>query len=131
MPTLDGLDHFVLTVTDLAATIAFYSEALGMQHLRFTVADGTTRHAMTFGSYKINLHPEDAPFSPHAASPTAGTGDFCVLTTDDLGDWQAHLRAAGIAIEEAPVKRTGAQGTLISIYIRDPDGNLIEIANYL
>ena len=126
--TLTQLDHLVLTVADIPATIAFYEGALGMVAEPFKVADGTTRHALKFGRFKINLHPADQPFEPKAARPTPGSADLCFLTETPIADWQAHLEKRGIAIEEGPVARTGATGPLTSIYLRDPDGNLIEIS---
>ncbi|MEO0937683.1 MAG: VOC family protein [Pseudomonadota bacterium] len=127
-PRIDALDHLVLTVTDMAATIAFY-EALGMVAQGFTVADGSTRHALGFGAQKINLHPASAPFKPHAEAPMPGSADLCFLSETPLADWQSHLAQKGITVEEGPVPRTGAAGPITSIYLRDPDGNLIEISN--
>lgn len=126
-----ALDHLVLTVTDIAATLGFYTDILGMQALTFTPADGPPRHALRFGTQKINLHPASAPFEPKAAHPGAGTADLCFLSDTALGDWQNHLAANGITVEEGPLRRTGATGLILSLYIRDPDGNLIEISNPL
>ena len=128
MPELSGMDHFVMTVADLAATRAFYCDGLGMEYQDFAAADGTTRAALVFGRNKINLHPANAPFAPHAADPRPGTCDFCLLTEDPLDDWIATLTARGLKIVEGPVGRTGARGPILSIYLRDPDGNLVEIA---
>lgn len=127
-PTLTALDHLVLTVSDIAATCAFYADALGMKVQRFEAADGSLRHALGFGDQKINLHPASAPFDPKAAHPGPGSADLCFLTQTPLAEWQAHLAAHGIAIEDGPVPRSGATGPILSIYLRDPDGNLIEIA---
>ncbi|NNE51490.1 MAG: VOC family protein [Sulfitobacter sp.] len=127
-PALTGLDHLVLTVADMAATQLFYEEALGMQHEAFLTATGETRRALMFGEMKINLHQRGAEFEPKANHPTAGSADLCFLTATTLENWQSHLERLGIPIEEGPVPRTGATGPLISIYLRDPDGNLIEIA---
>lgn len=129
MPSVTGLDHLVLTVGDIARTVAFYSDVLGMVAQEFPVADGTCRWALTFGSQKINLHPADAPFDPKAAQPTAGSANLCFLSDEPLAGWQAHFAAFGIPLEEGPVARTGATGPIMSLYIRDPDGNLIEVAN--
>ena len=129
MPKLRALDHLVLTVADIASTIAFYENVLGMVAERFTPADGTDRWALTFGSQKINLHAHGAEFDPKSQSPTPGSGDLCFLSDHPLSDWATHLAAQGIEIEEGPVPRTGATGPLTSLYIRDPDGNLIEISN--
>lgn len=125
------LDHLVLTVADISATAGFYAAALGMTPQTFVGADGSTRHALTFGQSKINLHQRGAEFEPKAAHPTAGSADLCFITDMPLARCQAHLTAQNIAIEQGPVARTGATGPLISLYIRDPDGNLIEIANQI
>lgn len=127
---LSGFDHFVLTVRDMAATEAFYCGGLGMRLERFRAGDGSERAALVFGAHKINLHPADRPFAPHAAAPAPGSGDFCLLTEMPLTDWAAHLAARGIPVVEGPVARTGARGPIRSIYLRDPDGNLVEIARY-
>ncbi|MEO0771754.1 MAG: VOC family protein [Pseudomonadota bacterium] len=129
MPKLSGLDHLVLTVTDLERSVAFYEAALGMVVERFTPADGSDRWALKFGSQKINLHVAGAEFDPKAHRPTPGSADLCFLSDDPLASWQAHLETCGIPVEEGPVTRIGATGAITSIYIRDPDGNLIEIAN--
>ncbi|WP_299295445.1 VOC family protein [uncultured Tateyamaria sp.] len=127
-PTLTHLDHLVLTVADMDTTIAFYTRVLGMVHQPFQVADGSTRHALTFGRHKINLHPHGGEFDPKAHAPGPGTADLCFLTDTPLDKWQAHLAATGTRIEEGPVPRTGAQGPILSLYVRDPDRNLIEIS---
>ena len=128
-PTIRSLDHLVLTVTDIAATLAFYEGALGMQAETFVPADGSTRHALKFGVHRINLHLAGAEFDPKAARPGPGTADLCFLSDAPLSDWQSHLNDLGIPVEEGPVARTGATGPIRSIYLRDPDGNLIEISN--
>ena len=128
MARLTALDHLVLTVADLPATVAFYVAALGMAEQSFTAADGTTRTALAFGRQKINLHRHGAEFEPKARTATPGSADLCFLTDTPLADWQAHLDRQGIAVEAGPVPRTGAVGPLMSLYIRDPDGNLIEIS---
>ena len=127
-PRLTQLDHLVLTVADIDATIAFYTEALGMAHAPFVVADGSTRHALRFGPHKINLHTAGAEFEPKARAPRAGSADLCLLTETPLSEWQTHLAEHGVVIEEGPVPRSGAQGLITSLYLRDPDGNLIEIS---
>jgi catechol 2,3-dioxygenase-like lactoylglutathione lyase family enzyme len=128
-PQIDALDHLVLTVADLSATLAFYRDALGMEAQVFRGADGTERHALRFGAQKINLHVAGAEFEPKAARPCPGSADLCFLSDTPLAEWQAHLSRLGIAIEEGPVPRTGATGPILSLYLRDPDGNLIEISN--
>ncbi|QIE44737.1 VOC family protein [Pseudohalocynthiibacter aestuariivivens] len=127
-PQVSALDHLVLTVRDIHAAAAFYTQILGMRHEAFTGADGSTRTALYFGAQKINLHSAAAPFSPHAATPLPGSADLCFLTETPLDAWQAHLSTHGIQIEAGPVPRSGATVPIISLYIRDPDENLIEIA---
>jgi catechol 2,3-dioxygenase-like lactoylglutathione lyase family enzyme len=127
-PQVTALDHLVLSVADIDATASFYRDVLGMEVVEFPVADGTRRKALRFGAQKIDLHTAAAPFKPHAANPTPGSADLCLLTKTPLADWQSHLHAAGIAIEAGPIARTGATGPLMSIYLRDPDGNLIEVS---
>lgn len=128
-PQLSTLDHLVLSVTDIATSIAFYTDVLGMTHQPFTVADGSTRHALGFGAMKINLHQSGAEFEPKARNVQTGSADLCFLTLTPLGVWRAHLAALKVQIEEGPVPRTGATGPIMSLYLRDPDGNLIEISN--
>lgn len=118
-----SLDHLVLTVASIKATVGFYTSVLGMKHVRF---EG--RHALHFGEQKINLHEVDKEFTPRARVATAGSGDLCFLLDTSLSDAEARLKAAGVEIEEGPVARTGAAGALMSLYFRDPDGNLIEVS---
>jgi catechol 2,3-dioxygenase-like lactoylglutathione lyase family enzyme len=122
-----ALDHLVLTVADIARTCDFYSRALGMRVVRF----GEGRVALHFGREKINLHQVDRTFEPKAAAPTAGSGDLCFLLAGTLDAAIAHLGALRLPIELGPVERTGAQGPIRSIYLRDPDGNLLELAEPL
>lgn len=124
-----SIDHFVLTVADIDATCAFYERALGMRAERFETADGALRTALIFGRQKINLHPAGREYEPKAARPTPGSGDFCLLTEEPVAEAAARLVGLGIPVEEGPVPRTGATGRLLSIYLRDPDDNLVEIAN--
>ena len=124
---IDSLDHFVLTVKDIAATCDFYSKALGMGVVTF----GGDRKALTFGSQKINLHEQGKEFDPKAHSPMPGSGDICLITSLALPEVIAHLNACNVEIIDGPVKRTGAVGTLLSVYFRDPDLNLIEVSNYV
>ncbi|MFQ5785430.1 MAG: VOC family protein [Alphaproteobacteria bacterium] len=120
------IDHIVLTVRDLAATVAFYTRVLGMKEVRF----GANRVALHFGRHKINLHEAGREFEPKAARPAPGSGDLCLIAETALDAVARDLEAAGVAIEDGPVERTGAEGSIRSLYIRDPDGNLIEIASY-
>ncbi len=128
MPQVEALDHLVLTVADIDATVAFYCGVLGMRREVFRPADGTERVALAFGAQKINLHLAGAEFEPKAMRPVPGSGDLCFLTSDSLDAWQARFSAHGIAVEDGPVARTGATGPLMSLYVRDPDGNLIEVS---
>jgi catechol 2,3-dioxygenase-like lactoylglutathione lyase family enzyme len=118
-----GLDHFVLTVADLELTVAFY-ELLGMRRESF----GDGRIALRFGGQKINLHRAGEEFAPHARHPVPGSADVCLLVDDHIEAVARDLRNAGLAIELGPVDRTGAEGPLRSIYVRDPDGNLVELS---
>jgi len=124
-----SLDHLVLTVADIGITVAFYESVLGMKVEEFLSADGSLRVALTFGAQKINLHRVGGEFEPKAATPRAGSADLCFLSERTVADWARHLESMGVAIEMGPVRRTGAQGPILSIYLRDPDQNLIEIAN--
>lgn len=128
MPKLTTLDHLVLTVTDITQTCAFYQSILGMTAEQFNPSQGAPRWALKFGSQKINLHQAGQEFEPKANRPTAGSADLCFLSETPLDIWQAHLIQKNIAIEEGPVHRTGATGPIVSLYIRDPDQNLIEIS---
>ena len=121
------LDHLVLTVKDIDATCRFYAEHLGMEVITF----GDNRKALRFGKQKINLHQLGNEFEPRADSPTSGSADLCFLSNTPLEPIITELQQAGITILEGPVKRTGATGPIISIYLRDPDNNLIEISNPL
>ena len=123
---IDRLDHFVLTCRDVEATIRFYQSALGMQPVTF----GAGRRALAYGRSKINLHDAKAPVSPHATHPVPGSADLCFIAEGTIDDVIAHLRAQGVAIEQGPVPRTGALGPIASVYLRDPDGNLVEISTY-
>jgi catechol 2,3-dioxygenase-like lactoylglutathione lyase family enzyme len=124
---VDHLDHLVLTVKDIEASVSFYTRVLGMTETTF--AGG--HKALAFGSSKINLHQAGHEFEPKAAAPTPGSGDLCLIVDDEMDSVQAQLAAAGVMVEIGPVKRTGAVGEIISVYIRDPDQNLIELSNYL
>jgi catechol 2,3-dioxygenase-like lactoylglutathione lyase family enzyme len=118
-----SLDHLVLTVADIDATVQFY-ESLGMR--RETFGDG--RVALRFGSQKFNLHQAGAELAPHAAHPTRGSADLCLLVSDSLEAVTESLARADIPVELGPVARTGAMSALDSLYVRDPDGNLVELS---
>ena len=124
---IDGLDHLVLTVADIGISCDFYTRVLGMQVVTF----GAGRKALAFGVQKINLHQAGREFEPKADRPTPGSADLCFLTSVPLSTVQVHLASCGVAIVDGPVQRTGAQGPIMSLYIRDPDQNLIELANLL
>lgn len=125
---VDRLDHLVLTVADIEATVDFYTDVLGMTRQDFTPSDGSRRVALGFGPQKINLHQAGAEFDPKAARPGPGTADLCFLVTGPLEAWATHLAARGVTVEDGPVRRTGATGPILSLYLRDPDGNLIELS---
>lgn len=122
---VDRLDHLVLTVSDLQRTIEFYEKVLGMRVARF----GEGRYALHFGRQKINLHEKGREFEPKAHAPCPGSADLCFITDTPLEEVIRHLEACKVPIEEGPVDRTGATGKIRSVYVRDPDRNLIEISN--
>lgn len=132
MPLLaDRIDHLVLTVADIEVTTRFYERALGLERQTFRGPDGAPRHALAFGHQKINLQDRGTVTPTKALKPTFGSGDFCLLAAVPLDDVVAHLAAEQIPIEAGPVPRRGALGALRSIYFRDPDGNLVEVAEYV
>ena len=121
-----SIDHLVITVADLEVTLAFYEKALG---LRRVISPGRPA-ALHFGTQKINVHQADRTFDPKAKRPTMGAADFCLIADRPLAEIKEHLERNGVAIEVGPVKRVGARGDMLSIYFRDPDGNLIEVSEY-
>jgi len=124
---IDRLDHLVLTVADIDATVDFYTRILGMT----AVTSGTGRTALAFGHSKINLHRAGHEFEPKAYRPTPGSADLCLITADPLERVIGELAAHDIPIEEGPVERAGATGAIRSAYFRDPDRNLIEVSTYV
>ena len=124
---IDRLDHLVLTVSNIEVTCKFYSTVLGLEIVSF----GSGRRAMAFGSQKINLHEAGREYLPHAQHPTPGSADLCFISSILLSSVLDHLRACAVPILEGPVERTGAAGKIRSVYIRDPDQNLIEISEYI
>lgn len=130
-PQLSTLDHFVLTVASIPDTLAFYEDILGMRRDFFTTAQGEQRWALLFGQMKINLHEAGREFEPKARHPTAGSGDLSFLTDAPLQAWVDHFNSRNVAIEAGPVRRTGARAALMSLYVRDPDGNLVEVSEAL
>ncbi len=128
---VNRLDHFVLTVKSIEDSAKFYSDVLGMEVTRF--GKDNERVALKYGNNaKINLHEAGSEFKPHSARPTPGSADLCFIINLNVDDMLDKLKTKDVEIEEGPVKRTGALGKPInSIYIRDPDGNLIELSNYI
>ncbi len=122
---IDRLDHLVLTVRDIDASCDFYSRVLGMRVVSF--AGG--RKALAFGRQKINLHQAGKEFEPKARQATPGSGDLCFISDTPLDEVIAHLASCDVGIEQGPIQRTGAEGPILSVYLRDPDGNLREISN--
>ena len=125
-----SIDHIVLTVKDMNNTILFYRDVLGMK-LNSFCPEGTVekRYSLNFGNQKINLHQFDSPYNPHADKPLPGTADICFLSSVSLAKWKSIFIKNDIIVEEGPVQRTGATGNILSLYVRDPDMNLIEISN--
>ena len=124
---VDRLDHLVLTVADLDRTVAFYAGVLGMTETTF----GGGRRALTFGASKINLHQSGHEFEPKARQPMPGSGDLCFIVDEPIEEVVIRLAEDGVALEEGPGERTGAIGPIMSCYLRDPDGNLLELSNYI
>ena len=128
-----ALDHLVLNVADAKRSARWYATVLGMEIRTFDPGGGKApRTSLHFGPQKINLRPISTSKSDWftADHEAAGSDDLCFLTDKKPADVVAHLQACGVAIEEGPVKRQGARGILLSVYCRDPDGNLIEISSY-
>ena len=123
--TIEKLDHLVLPGSDVDAIAAFYTTYLGMEKRVF----GEGRVALHFGDQKINLHPAGWDYEPKATVSIAGTADLCFIVSEPVETLQKKLVQRCVEIIEGPVLRTGATGRLRSIYIRDPDGNLIELSN--
>ncbi len=124
---ISHLDHLVLTVADIERTCVFYHHALNFEVITF----GNNRKALKFGRQKINLHQAGKEFEPKAKHPTPGSADLCFITATPLNEVIIHLAHQQVEIQEGPVRRTGAVGNIMSVYIRDPDENLIEISNYI
>ena len=121
---LERIDHLVLTVQNIKASRAFYTKILGMKAVAFQGG----RQAVVFGNQKINFHESGKEFEPKALHPTPGSADLCFIARDPLAKIMRHLDRCGAKIIAGPVERTGAMGPMTSVYIRDPDQNLIEIA---
>ncbi len=125
MISIDRLDHLVLTVKDINKTVEFYKK-LGMKKEIFK----ETRVALKFGNQKINLHQLGKEFEPKAFNVKDGSADLCFIIDEPLEDVINYLKSVDIEIEEGIVERTGATGNIKSIYLRDPDMNLVELSNY-
>ena len=128
MPELitDRLDHLVLTVADIETSVSFYRRVLGLTEVR----SGDGRVALAFGSQKINLHPIGSTIEPRALRPTPGAADLCFVSSLTINKIVEHLHACEVPLEYGPIARTGAVGPMVSVYFRDPDGNLIELGVY-
>ncbi|OPC01450.1 glyoxalase [Elizabethkingia ursingii] len=124
---ITSIDHIVLTVADIEKTVQFYTEVLGFELVTF----GDNRKALRFGNQKINLHQKGREFEPKALHPTSGSADICFITETNVEDILKELQSSNIQIIEGIVERTGALGKIRSVYLRDPDSNLIELSNYL
>lgn len=124
---IDRLDHLVLTVKNIEVTANFYELILGMQRITF----GDNRVALLFGQQKINLHELGNEFEPKAENVMNGSADLCFIISTPINEAITQLLAKGVDIIEGPVNRTGATGSIISAYFRDPDKNLIEVSNYV
>lgn len=120
------LDHLVLTVRDVKRTVEFYEQALGMKKIIFS----GDRVAMSFGNQKINLHECGNEFEPKAFEPKPGSADLCFIIQTPINEAKDYFESLGLEIIEGPVSRAGAIGPMTSLYVRDPDKNLIEVANY-
>ncbi|CUU24343.1 virulence protein [Duffyella gerundensis] len=123
---IDHLDHLVLTTHNAEACTAFYTRVLGMQLITF----GENRQALVYGAQKINVHQYGHEFEPKAHLPVPGSLDLCFICNISLDEVITHLHATQTHIIEGPVTRTGARGPITSVYVRDPDLNLIELARY-
>lgn len=123
---ISRIDHLVLTVQDIQQTCEFYTKVLGMEVVTFS----EDRKTLKFGQQKLNLHQVGYEFEPKAKHPIPGAIDLCFITNAPLQEVRVHLNNCGVVIESEIVSRTGAMGAIVSLYIRDPDENLIEIANY-
>ncbi len=126
MSLISHLDHLVLTVANIERSCEFYTTVLQMEEINFK-----GRKALKFGHSKINLHEVGHEFEPKAMYPRVGSADICLITQMPLIEFMEHLKRCNVEILEGPVKRTGARSELVSVYFRDPDGNLIEVANEL
>ena len=125
---IDRIDHLVLTVADIERTVEFYGRVLGMQRIEFAGGRVALRCG---GAHKINLHQAGQEFEPKASRPQPGSADLCFIIDRPIEDAIRELRHEQVKIIEGPVERSGANGAIVSVYLRDPDGNLLELSNYL
>ena len=128
---IDRIDHIVLTVTDIELTTQWYESTLGFEREFFVGPEGQPRYALRFGQLKINLQDKATETPTKARVPTIGSGDFCLIASKPLDEFILHLKTIGVAVDVGPVPRRGALGPIRSVYLRDPDGNLVEVAEYL
>ncbi|MFI5931565.1 VOC family protein [Actinoplanes sp. NPDC051494] len=126
MIAITGLDHVVLTVASLERTLAFYRDVLGMRAAEFEEG----HWALHFGDQKFNLHEAGHEFEPRAARPVPGSADLCLVTSTPLAEVVTVLTGHGVPLVDGPGPQAGARGAMHSVYVRDPDENLIEIAFY-
>lgn len=123
---ISAIDHFVISVRSLDATCEFYAKVLGLERVNTPGAPT----AMQFGQHRINVHEVGHTFDPKAEVPTPGSADFCLITDESIEQFILHLQKCGVAHEVGPVRRAGARGAMTSVYFRDPDANLVEVATY-
>ena len=126
--TVDRLDHLVITCRDVEITASWYQRVLGMEREEY---GRNRRNSLRFGGQKINLRPYGSEGWETAEIDAAGTQDICFVTTLQPDDTREHLEKCGVVVTDGPVERIGALGPMVSVYCRDPDGNLIELASYL
>lgn len=126
MISIGSVDHLVLTVADVDRAIEFYERVLGMTPVSFP----GDRRGVSFGGQTIKLHATNELVAPTATHPVPGSANLCLVTNNALSEVQEHLRNNDVRIEEGPVSRLGSQGVITSLYLHDPDGNLLEIARY-
>ena len=126
--TVDRIDHVVMVCHDITETASWYQRVLGMEREEY---GGNNRTALRFGAQKINLHEVGHEVLPHAMLAKPGTLDLCFVIAVGPEDAIAQLHACGISIERGPVSRIGALGDIMSVYCRDPNGNLVELASYI
>jgi len=124
---INRIDHLVITVADIERTVDFYQRVLGMQRIEF----GAGRVALRCGVQKINLHQLGREFEPRAQQVGAGSADLCFIADTPIDEAIEHIRQQGVNLIDGPVERSGANGPIVSLYLRDPDGNLVEISNYV